>query len=116
MEILFDHLWFDARLSDRALDRTEIARRLSLSPQTVDDIWRGRRLLSPRDINKFARLLALPADQIAAHAGIQSPFSKNTQMAVDLYLVRARADDAHTRLRRLEKAAGHLKSRVTALG
>jgi hypothetical protein len=73
MALFFDQSWFDARLKERGLTREDVGRSLALSAEQIGEVWKDQRELRAADVAVLARLLAVPAAEIAQRAGISTP-------------------------------------------
>lgn len=73
MALFFDKDWFDARLAALGLAHATLAAALGVSAEALAEIWKDQRELSARDVTIMAALLAVPAEDVARHAGISTP-------------------------------------------
>lgn len=76
MSLFFDAAWFDARLAQLGLSRSDLGRALGLDEGAVRELFKDQRELSARDVGLIAALLAAPAEEIANRAGISTPVPK----------------------------------------
>ncbi|HUJ02656.1 MAG TPA: hypothetical protein VLW75_03390 [Rhizomicrobium sp.] len=107
MALFFDADWFDARLAAAHLARADVARALGISDIEIAEIWKDQRELSAHDVAILAALLAQPAKEIAARAGISTPVPK-AESAISLA-------DLAARLERVETTLAELKALVERL-
>lgn len=73
MALFFDADWFDARLSERGLDRAVLAAVAGISPADLILAFKDQRALSAAEVAAFAEILGVPATEVAGRAGISTP-------------------------------------------
>jgi transcriptional regulator with XRE-family HTH domain len=109
MALFFDSAWFDARLAAAGFSRATIAAALGLTEEQVAELWKDQRELSADNVRVLSALLAVPAAEIAARAGISTPVPKDAPP--DSAVLR----DLGERLARVEAALTELTALVRAL-
>lgn len=72
MALFFDARWFDARLTALGLSRADVARLLGLPAETVSEMWKDQREISPREVVLLAALLDASEADIASRAGVST--------------------------------------------
>ena len=102
MALFFDGEWFDARLSALHLSHADVAQALGITTADIAEIWKDQRELSARDVATLAALLAVPAQDIARHAGISTPVPSPQPTLADL----------SARLSRVEAELAQIKARL----
>lgn len=73
MALFFDQTWFDARLSERGLEKAVLAAVSGMSEAELALVWKDQRELSAREVAAFAELLGVTGAEIANRAGISTP-------------------------------------------
>jgi len=73
MALFFDAEWFDARLAERGLSRRVMAAAAGMAEAELALAFKDQRELSAGEVAAFAELLAAPASEVAARAGISTP-------------------------------------------
>ncbi|HXC56539.1 MAG TPA: helix-turn-helix domain-containing protein [Rhizomicrobium sp.] len=109
MALFFDSAWFDARLAAAGLARADVGTALGLSVQQVAELWKDQREVSADNVRVLAALLAVPAAEIAARAGISTPVPKDAAQEV------ATVSELNARLARIEQALAEIKALVRDL-
>ena len=107
MALFFDQDWFEARLKERGATREDLARLLKLTSEQVAELWKDQRELGAHQVSTIARLLGVPAADVARRAGVSTPVPDESND------VSARLDDMNERLQRLEKLVAELKVLLT---
>jgi transcriptional regulator with XRE-family HTH domain len=107
MALFFDSSWFDARLEAAGLRRSDIAAALGLSIEQLSELWKDQRELSAANVRILSALLAAPAAEIAARAGVSTPIPRDE--AADELLQMAE------RLERVERALAEIKAMLLKL-
>ncbi len=72
MALFFDYQWFDGRLAAHGLGRGDVAARLSLTGEQVDQLFKDQRELSAKDVLVLAEMLGEAAGEVADRAGRKS--------------------------------------------
>jgi transcriptional regulator with XRE-family HTH domain len=107
MALFFDSDWFDRRLADVGLQRSQVATALGLNAEQIAELWKDQRELSAADVRTLSALLRVPAAEIATRAGVSTPLPKDL------------ADEALTqlneRLDRVERTLAEIKALVLDL-
>lgn len=78
MALFFDAAWFDARLAERHLSRTDLGAMLGLDATATGELWKDQRELKAPDVALIAALLNVAPTEIARRAGISTPVPKPT--------------------------------------
>lgn len=73
MALFFDQSWFDARLSERGLERAVLAAVSGMSEAELALVWKDQRELSAAEVASFAELLGVGGAEVADRAGISTP-------------------------------------------
>lgn len=72
MALFFDAAWFDARLAERGLRRDALAAAARLSLDTLADIFKDQREVTPDEVAAFAALLGATAQETALRCGVST--------------------------------------------
>jgi len=67
-----DTKWFRDRLAERQMSQRGLARLLGMDAAAVSLLLRGRRNMRIAEAAEIARLLGVPAEEVMAHAGVQT--------------------------------------------
>jgi hypothetical protein len=73
MALFFDAPWFDARLSERGLDRAALAAVAGLSAADLALVFKDQKELSAGQVAAFAELLGETPAEVADRAGVSTP-------------------------------------------
>lgn len=114
MALFFDQDWFNAKLAALALARDDVAAALRVTRDEVDEIWKDQREVTSGDVVMLARLLKVPADEIATRAGVSTPTPRATPANGDASVVLSKLEEMDQRLARMERAIAELQSMVIA--
>jgi transcriptional regulator with XRE-family HTH domain len=106
MALFFDQAWFDAKLKERGVTREGVARLLNLSSEQIAEMWKDQRELRAAEVLALARLLNVPAAEIAERAGVSTPAPDE---ATD---IRQRLDEMSERPTRIERMIVELKTLI----
>jgi uncharacterized protein YceH (UPF0502 family) len=79
MALFFDADWYDARLSERGLNRVVLAAAAGMSETELALAFKDQRELSVREVSVFAELLGVPAAEAASRAGVRPPPASDAQ-------------------------------------
>jgi len=109
MALFFDSAWFDARLAAAGLSRATVAAALGLTEEQVAELWKDQRELTADNVRVLSALLAVPAAEIARHAGVSTPVPKDAPPDAE------GLRDLAQRLTRVEAALVELAALVRAL-
>jgi hypothetical protein len=104
MALFFDSAWFDSRLAAAGLQRGDVATALGLSSEQIGEVWKDQRELSVNDVRLLSTLLAVPAVEIAARAGVSTPVPKEVPPDA------ARLAELDARLARVEHTLAEIKA------
>lgn len=108
MALFFDTDWFDAALARTGLARADLARALGLSGEQIAEVWKDQRELSAANVAIIAALLAVPAEEIANHAGVSTPVPRPVPR--DAAGLAAAVADLSERMTRLERTLAEVKA------
>lgn len=70
MSLFFDVGWFDARLSERGLNRVRLAEAAGLTPMDLHDIFCNRRAASVQELQAFSTSLGADLLEVSLKAGV----------------------------------------------
>ena len=70
MALLFDQLWYDARLAERGLTRAVLAAVAGMTGEELALAYKDQRELTAAQIAAFAELLGVPLAEAARRAGV----------------------------------------------
>jgi len=73
MALFFDAEWFDDRLAERGLTRAVLAAAAGLSEADLALVYKDQREVMAREVAIFAKLLGVPAAEVASRAGVSTP-------------------------------------------
>lgn len=76
MALFFDASWFDAKLRERDLSRSVLAKVAGLTDADLALVFKDQQELSAGQVSAFAELLGVPAAEIANRAGVSTPTPK----------------------------------------
>jgi hypothetical protein len=102
MALFFDAAWFDERLTERGLDRGDLAAAAGLSREELHSVIVNEREASAAELAAFADVLDLDIVEITLRAGVSTRASTPEDSA-------ARLDDLDARLDRIDKWLEDLK-------
>jgi len=91
MALFFDSVWFDARLAQAGLRKSDVATALGLTENQINELWKDQRELKANDVRLLAALLGVTPAEIATRAGISTPVPKDVPLdpgALDARLAR----------------------------
>jgi transcriptional regulator with XRE-family HTH domain len=111
MALFFDAAWFDARLNAAGLSHAALAAALGLTEEQRAELWKDQRELSADDVRLLAALLAVPAAEVAHHAGIATPVPRETERDA----MAARLDAMEARLGDIEKTLAEIRGALFAM-
>ncbi len=80
MALFFDSAWFDAKLAQAGLKKSDVATALGLTQQQLDELWKDQRELKANDVRLLAALLGATPAEIASRAGISTPVPKDAPL------------------------------------
>ncbi len=112
MALFFDQEWFDAKLTERGLNRLALAAILGISTPELDAMWKDQREISPREVTLLAEILGVTTQEIAARGGASTPIPKS---ADDMGAVLARLDALDARLQKLERGQADIMALLISL-
>jgi transcriptional regulator with XRE-family HTH domain len=95
MALFFDSGWFDARLAQAGLKKSDVATALGLTETEINELWKDQRELKANDVRLLAALLGVTPAEIATRAGISTPVPKDAPFdpgALDARLARIEAE------------------------
>ncbi|HUO90789.1 MAG TPA: hypothetical protein VMU08_16565 [Rhizomicrobium sp.] len=104
MALFFDSAWFDARLAAAGLQRGDVAAALGLSSEQIGEVWKDQRELSANDVRLLSALLAVPAADVASHAGVSTPVPRDVPPDA------AALAEFNERLTRVERTLAEIKA------
>lgn len=117
MALFFDQDWFDTRLRACGLTRDDVASDLRLTRDEIDEIWKDQREISVNEVTMLARLLKVPASDVATHAGVATPTPPSgvaAGPAADVSVLMNKLEEMDQRLGRMERAIAELQSMIIA--
>lgn len=115
MALFFDHSWFDARLAERGLTRSDAARALGLSDTALDELWKDQREVLPDYVAKLAFLLERPEAEVRERAGVQGPPLATARTTAAPAPADPAPEDVRRRLARIEERLDRLESELMQL-
>jgi hypothetical protein len=74
MTLFFDASWFDARLGERGLDRSAMARAAGVEPADLHRVFTHERAPTGEELQAFARLLEADLVEVTLRGGVASPY------------------------------------------
>ena len=95
MALFFDSAWFDSKLAQAGLKKSDIAAALGLTEVQITELWKDQRELKANDVRLLAALLGVTPAEIASRAGISTPVPKDAPVdphALDERLARIEAE------------------------
>lgn len=107
MALFFDQTWFDVKLAERGLSRSDIGRLLALAPEQIGEIWKDQRELSVHEVSALAMVLGVTPAEIALKAGVSTPVPREAEPG--LAVLDAKLDAILERLTKLEQDMRALK-------
>jgi len=100
MALFFDADWFDARLSERELDRATLGAVLGWTDEQLAAAFKDQREISPRDVQTLASFLNQPPEEIVRRCGISTRAHPREDMMARLDAIEARLNRIETMLKR----------------
>jgi DNA-binding XRE family transcriptional regulator len=73
MENVMDTRWFQDRVRDAELSQSRLARLLDIDKSALSLMFNGKREMKMAEASRIAEVLALPLDEVLAHAGVKVP-------------------------------------------
>jgi transcriptional regulator with XRE-family HTH domain len=86
--------WFQDRIRDADLSQRRLAKLLGLDSSALSLMFRGKRGMRIEEATQIAEILALPIDQVLAHAGVKVPRGPSSVAIVGVVDA---ADEVHAR-------------------
>lgn len=102
MGLFFDAAWFDARLSERGLDRAALAAAAGLERSELHQLFIHERAPSADELNAFAALIGASVVEISLRCGVADPQAQ-------------KAEDASARLENMEARLDEIDAWLAAL-
>jgi transcriptional regulator with XRE-family HTH domain len=105
MSLFFDADWFDARLTERGLDRAGLAAAAGIERNELHRLYTNERSPSAEELSAFAALLGADLIEITIRAGVatRAP-DPNADPSVRIESIEARLDAIDTWLAEFESA------------
>lgn len=110
MSLFFDATWFDARLSERGLDRSALAAAAGLERAELHRIYANERAASPDELRAFAQVLSADLVEVSLRAGVSNLAAPAPESSVArIESIEARLDAIDTWLEEFEQSKKALK-------
>jgi plasmid maintenance system antidote protein VapI len=90
--LFFDVRWFDGRLAEMALGRSDLATALDLSEAAVSEMFKDQREVLPVEVTVMAALLGVGEDEIARRCGISTRPARSLTGAQRIAALEARVN------------------------
>lgn len=108
MALFFDSAWFDGKLAQAGLTRSDVATALGLSAAELEEMWKDQRELKASDVRVLAALLGASPAEVALRAGVSTPVPK--PVPDDLAALSSRLDRMDAKLDEIKALVLSLKA------